>query len=475
MDITQLSYKYVLSMARKQKYNPQCVAIVNFFEKNDYTFLKQEMEKDIYSFCESNNHNIARDFVYKNDHFTPRNMYLINPVYYLYYTNIVFRIAEIYLGEKKGLDFSKDSMKIFYSGHLNLDASHDEIDSSSNYKSSYSRYQQERQKYTDYPVLKIDLKDFFNSIKTDLLIRKLRRCIGEHQIVGDLEKFLKHCDFENLPQLHFSIASSILSQIFLCEFDQQIENLILKEELTLIRFVDDMYIVYLDAEMDYKRNNRILNDINHFLWKDGLGLNTSKTQFLSPFDFKTEVELDFGDYGDYNEEQYFHSEKIIEDKVDAILANNNLILYINELSNLEEDKGIDFYEYKKLTDCYISIAGEDSRKVFNRIIYSGKWKELDNYQLKKVIKRWKYIQFNPSQFTVLYVLVCRHLEKQSLIDGSYIKSILNYLYQTQNFTFRDILVTVSYLFQNKKMNKELLNKINDINNEYVEFINKYIN
>ena len=471
MDIAQLSYTYVLSMAKTKKYNPQGVAILNFFEKYNYMSIKDELEKDVLEFCESNANYIARDFVYKNDHFTPRNMYLINPLYYLYYTFTVFKISEAYLEKETVLDFSRNNMKVFYSGHLDLDATDDEIVLNSNYSTSYINYQKERLKYIDCPVLKVDLKDFFNSIKTDLLIQKLRKRLGWHQAIDDLEYFFKHCGFDSLPQLHYSIASSILSQLFLYEFDQQIENLILMEDLVLIRFVDDMYVVYLDEEMNDRRNNQILNDINHFLWKDGLGLNSSKTQFLSPIDFKYEVELDLNDY---EEEKSFHSEKIIEDKVEEILLTNSLIKFINELSYVEEQKGIDLNEYKKLIDYYISINGEDSRKVLNNIIYSGKWRKIENSKLKDIVKKWKYIQFNPSQFTVLYVLVCRHLEKHSLIDGSYIKKVLKYLYKTPNFTFRDVLIIVAYLFQNKKMNEELLNKINDINKEYVEFINEYI-
>ena len=99
---------------------------------------------------------------------------------------------------------------------------------------------------------------------------------------------------------------------------------------------------------------------------------------------------------------------------------------------------------------------------------------MDEGNLFKLINNWRYILFNPSQFTILYVLVCRHLEHRKLIDGSNIKMVLNYLFSNESFTFRDTLVAISYLFQNKKKNNELLSKVKDVNPNYVEFIQKYI-
>ncbi|MCY8004446.1 reverse transcriptase domain-containing protein [Bacillus haynesii] len=471
MDLINLTYEYILSMSKSKKYNPQTIAIVNFFDKYGLSFIKTELERDVKEFCRINTHFKARDFIYKNDYFTPRNMYLISPLYYTYYTYIVFRIAKLFLNTDTKLDFSKNRMKIFYSGFLDTGSNAWEIGQNSKFNKSYNSFQKEREEYFDYPVLKIDLQDFFNSIKLKPLIIKLRRLLGENKIIDDLEYFLDFCGFDCLPQFHYSIASSILSQMYLREFDSKIENLVERENLILIRFVDDMYFIYLDGLMDYKRNNNLLNEISHLLWKEELVLNSSKTKFLSPDEYRYTVEVT----NDYDEERVsFASEKIIDERTKEIINKGYLIQLVNELCTLEKSSGIDLKKYREIMNKYISIEGEDNRKILNNIIFSGKWKQLSDKDLMKITENWRYIQFNPSQFTVLYILVCRHLENKNAISGSKIKQILNYLFRNTNFTFRDTLVAVAYLFQNKSKNNELLQKIEKINIDYVEFVREFI-
>lgn len=472
MDLINLTYEYILSMSKSKKYNPQTIANVKFFDKFGLSYIKTELERDVKEFCRRNLHFKARDFIYKNDHFTPRNMYLISPVYYTYYTYIVFRIAKLFLKTDTKLDFSKDRMNIFYSGFLDTSSNVWEIDQNSKFNKSYNRFQKEREKYFDYPVLKIDLQDFFNSIKLKSLIVKLKRLLGENKIIDDLEYFLEFCEFDCLPQFHYSIGSSILSQIYLQEFDLNIEKIVARENLNLIRFVDDMYFIYLDGVMDYKRNNNLLNEISHLLWNEELVLNSSKTKFLSPDEYKYTVEVITLDYGE--ERVSFTSEKIIDERTKEIINKGNLNQLVKELCTLEKISGIDLKKYKELMDIYISIEGEDNRKILNNIIFSGKWKVLSDKSLMKLVEDWKYIQFNPSQFTVLYILICRHLESKHVISGSKIKVILNYLFRNSNFTFRDTLVAVAYLFQNKNKNSELLEKIETINTDFVKFVKEFI-
>ncbi|WHY32323.1 RNA-directed DNA polymerase [Cytobacillus firmus] len=472
MDLINLTYEYILSMSKSKKYNPQTIANVNFFDEYGLSFIKSELERDVKEFCRRNPDYKARDFIYKNDYFTPRNMYLISPLYYTYYTYIVFRIAKLFLKTDTKLDFSKNRINIFYSGFLDTSSNVWEIDQNSKFNKSYKSFQKEREKYFDYPVLKIDLQDFFNSIKLKSLIGKLKRLLGDNKIIDDLEYFLDFCGFDCLPQFHYSIGSSILSQIYLQEFDLQIENIVARENLNLIRFVDDMYFIYLDGVMDFKRNNNLLNEISHLLWNEELVLNSSKTKFLSPDEYKYTVEVITLDYGE--ERISFTSEKIIDERTKEIINNGNLIQLVNELCNLEKISGIDLKKYKELMDKYISIEGEDNRKILNNIIFSGKWKVLSDKNIMKLVENWRYIQFNPSQFTVLYILVCRHLENKNVISGSKVKLILNYLFRNTSFTFRDTLVAVAYLFQNKNKNSELLKKIETINTDFVKFVKKFI-
>lgn len=472
MELLNLTYEYVLSMSKSKKYNPQTIANVKFFDRHGFSFIKTELERNVKEFCRRNPHFRARDFIYKNDYFTPRNMYLISPLYYTYYTYIVFRIAKLFLNTEDKLNFSKEKMNIFYSGFLDTGSTVWDIKQNSNFNKSYQSFQKEREKYFDYPVLKLDLQDFFNSIKLKSLIIKLKGLLGKHELIDDLEFFLEYCGFDCLPQFHYSIASSILSQFYLKEFDSKIENVVTRENLVLIRFVDDMYFIYLDGLMDSKRNNNLLNEISHLLWKEELVLNSSKTKFLSPDEYKYTVEVIPLDYDE--ERVSFTSEKVIDERTKEIINKGYLNQLVNELCTLEKINGIDLKKYKELMDVYISIEGEDNRKILNNIIYSGKWKVLSDKDLVRLVENWEYVQFNPSQFTVLYILICRHLENKNIISGSKIKRILNYLFRNTSFTFRDTLVAVAYLFQNKNKNNKILGKIENINRDYVLFIKEFI-
>lgn len=457
-------------MSNSKQHNPQTIANINVLSRYGPAGIKIELGKDVKKFCEDNPPKKARDFVYKSDYFTPRNMYLISPLYYAYYTNIVFKIASFFLINGSKLDFSNNRMKIFYSGLLDINSTHKEVEKNAMFNKSYKSFQKEREIHFGKPVLKIDLQDFFNSIKIKPLIKKLKDLLGDQKIINDLEYLLTFLDFQCLPQFHYSIASSILSQIYLLNFDSKINRTLEINNLYLIRFVDDMFIIHLDGEMNHKKDNSLLNEISYYLWEDELVLNSSKTKVLSPEEYKTTVELMDIEY----EETSYSSEKIIDERSNEIINNGNLITLIEKLCDLEKSVGIDLKRYRELVNEYISIGGDDTRKVLNNIIFSKKWNKLSDDNLMIVIRNWKYIMFNPSQFTIFYILVCRHLETKKLINGTNIKSILNYLFKNDNFTFRDTLIAVAYLFQNKKKNEELLNKVELVNPDYVGFIESFI-
>ncbi|AQQ52238.1 RNA-directed DNA polymerase [Planococcus lenghuensis] len=470
LDIPMLTLRYGESLSKSKLYNPQTISILNLIKKNENNVLLNELEKGVEEFCEDNTLHISRDFVYKNDYFTPRNMHLISPLYYLYYTKIVFEIARSYLNGMETLNFSSKRLKSFYSGRLEFSLDKEKVSENSNFNSSYKHFQKEREKYFGHPALKIDLKDFFSSIKVVNLKEKLEKHIGRNPAIDDLVLFYSFCGFSSLPQFHYSIASSILSQFYLQDFDNKMKSLLDEEELILIRFVDDMFIIPEDKTVVEKRNNTLLQIINHWLWEDELVLNSSKTKLLSA----EEYEIDFQTLLDYEENNSFLSEKKIEEQAKEIISNGNFKYLLLELNKLEKDEGVNLSAYKSLTDEYVSIGGEDTYKIINNIIYSRKWEMMNDKDLIEIIKKWKYVLYNPSQFTVLYVMICRYLENRSKVDGSPIRKLLNYLLRRDNFTFRDTLVAAAYLFQNKKKHSDLLDKISAINNDYVKFMKMYI-
>ncbi|MGG0330288.1 RNA-directed DNA polymerase [Priestia megaterium] len=468
-----LAYDYVLFMSQSKKYNAQTLANVCLLEKLGKKEVVKILQRPLSVFAKNHHYDKVRDFVYKSDYFTPRNIYLINPLFYVYYTYLAFTLVELFLKDAYDLDFSKENMKIFYSGFLSLESSKDEIRENSKFNKSYNLFQEERKKYFGNPVLKIDIQDFFNSIKVNSLINKLNRLLGPQEIIDQLEYFFNYCKLESLPQFHYSIASSILSQIYLNDFDSKMSVFTRKENLHLIRFVDDMFIVHLDGREDRNKDNYILNEISYFLWQDELVLNTSKTKILTSAEYADNYELV---ESEYEEMSSFFSERLVEERAEEIIDNGEFILLIDKLCKLEKSDGMDLKEYKNLITKHISIEGEDSNKVINNIIFSGKWKNLEVNNLKKIVHKWKYILFNPNQFTVLYIMVYQYLEEIGAVEEKDVQTyeVLDYLFKSKGFNFRDSLVAVSYLFQNNLRNQELLDKIKEINPNYVEFIRTYI-
>lgn len=470
--IKDMAYEYVINM--KHGYNPQIIANRKYLNSLKKDYVLNILDLSVETFCKTYKPFKVRDFVYKNDYFTPRNMYLINPLYYLYYTYLVFLITKEYFG-KNEINFSKKNMSIFYSGYLNFGFSKIQIRKNVMYYSSYKRFQKVLRRYRGKPALKIDIKDFFNSIKVNELITKLRNMLGDIKYVNDLKVFFEYCEIDSLPQFHFSIASSILSQFYLTDFDSKLQRLLINDNLQLIRYVDDMYILFLDGIEDNKKANELLNEISFYLWEDLLVLNSSKTEFLSASQFN----LISDTLKDSYEENYynkFSSSSIIENHAINIIEAGKLNFVVETLCDIEKYHGIDLQLYRKLMEEHISINGGEVNKVLNNILFSEKWKVLSETDLLKLVENWKYIYFNPYHFTILYLKIYRYLEKKGVInnDGQKIRRILNHLFKNDRFTLRDTLIAVTYLFQSNLKHRDLINKIREVNPDYVNFIQCFI-
>lgn len=468
-EILDLAYKYVKAVSKSKNYNLQAIANTNFINNYKKEDILNDLRLNVKKFCKYNKHDSVRDFVYKNDYFTPRKMYLISPICYLYYTYLVFRIAHIFIMDKDILDFSIKNVDVFYSGKLVFEDKY--IYQNSKFNESYSDFKERCSSFIGRPALKIDISNFFDSIKIKNLIDKLRRIINNSEIINDLEYFFNFLRIDSLPQYHYSLASSILSQFYLIDFTNSLNESCEENNLYCIRFVDDMYIIHLEDSEDYnKKNNMLLNEFSYFLWKDSLALNFNKTKMLTSEEFKKE-----NDFIDFSYFEPYSIEKIVNLKIREIINNKLLTKFIRALNRLEKDKGLDLAEYKKLVNKYISIEGDNSNKVINSLIYS-KWKRIPLEDMHFIINNWRFILFNPSQFTILYISIYRHLEKLKEIDnsGGKIKKILSFLFSDKTFTIRDSLVAITYLIQSKFRHKDLMNKIGEINNEYSAYVNKYL-
>ena len=93
--LLKLAFDYIYSISSKKRYNIQSMAILNYFNiKENQVQLNKDFYLGDYKLFKSEMESLkVKDFTYKNDYFTPREMYLIPPSYYLYYTFQVFKLC----------------------------------------------------------------------------------------------------------------------------------------------------------------------------------------------------------------------------------------------------------------------------------------------------------------------------------------------------------------------------------------------
>lgn len=480
-ELLNLAFQYIINMANAKPYNIQAKAISNYFERGTNNLPekdKYELEYD--EFIKNYPINSAKDFIYKKDYYTTREMYLISPQHYLYYTYHTFKILHTIFHGVTAIDFSIYNFKVFYSGQISFkNTTNGVVKNNSNFNNSYNQFQEERNAFVGNKVLAIDIQDFFKSIHCDKLIKILKKMDTSklcEKSINNLAEFYKKNDFISLPQLHYSIASSALSQLYLDNFTKKMSKILAKEQCIAVRFVDDIYI-QLPKYKRQKAVNNMLNRLTFHLWKDGLNLNSAKTKVLNNKSYKKLVELVDEDYLISNRKSNYNTEKLISRKVDHLLNNNGHILlaFFKELKNIEHSNGIDLKMYNNLIDNFISIDGDHATKVINNLIYSEKWKFLDSDVLYSLLKDNSYVFFNPSQFMIFFMRVNHHLELIDKVKLSFIDNFVTNLKRNEEFTFRESIVTIQFFLQNKTIDPELVIKMKDVNHAYVNYIDTYIN
>lgn len=483
-ELLMMSYRYVLEMAKSKPYNIQCIAIKKFFEsKKNHPSIDFSYHNDYIIFCEKHPINRAKDFVYKKDYYTTREMYLISPPHYLYYTFIVFKYFYKTFG-RVVVDFSTTNCQINYSGIISF-TKEEPIKNLSNFNYSYESFQDKKNEFIGNKVLTIDIQDFFKNISSKKLIDKLKKkdlskkCEKD---INNLEQFFYLNFFNHLPQLHYSIASSSLSQFYLIDFSSEMDKILSKEQCEGVRFVDDMFIK-LPKGKRTKTINNMLNEFTYHLWCDGLNLNTSKTKILDKNKYEKNVELMEGSYFDEqtrkiikNKKRKFPTEKLIADKVDKLLINKAQLLeaFLSELKSLDKIKGIDLTEYHKLVNKYIAINGDHASKVINNLIYGNKWKVLNADTLNRLISTNRFIFFNPSQFTTFFILIHEHLRLVKKLDDDFLSTLINSLKQQNTYTLRECIITIQHFLQIRILDSELEKKMTVVNKELVDYLQRYI-
>lgn len=252
----------------------------------------------------------------------------------------------------------------------------------------------------DFLVIRLDIKDFFNSIPSHRLIDKLRTGCLLSSIELYLVKEAMKLSSSGLPP-GLSISSS-LSEIYLERLDFQLKRLHPRLNC-YYRYVDDIILI-LNGYFTPEEEAKIKIDINSIFKECTLDINKSKERYIR-ISYKPDPAVSF-EYLGY---------KFIKDK------NKKVSLYISEskLKKFYNKINFSFYEYRRKgnfsllferlllllnKNLFLSIKpffSKDGKiKTKTRLSYFGllesykfielsQWSELDKFIIRKInsIKR----------------------------------------------------------------------------------------
>ena len=136
-------------------------------------------------------------------------------------------------------------------------------------------------------------------------------------------------------------------------------------------------------------------------------------------------------------------------------------------------EGFSLSEYSDILKLFIEVEGGGISKVFNQLMYSGAYKRIGVTALREILEHPYFIVFNPSQFTILYIIVNDYV--RSKVVGEDFLYRLEELVEEEMDLKKAIIISTMFLQKHKYSNfVRKLDYLTEVNRQYVEFINKYI-
>jgi hypothetical protein len=420
-----------------------------------------------------------RDFLYKNDYMTPRMSVLMTPRAYCYFTYqafmLVYKIFEIGLVDDT-LSFSTNHVKVFYAGRLNFKGN--SLFKNATYNDSFKEFQKRRFEYRGFRILKLDIQDFFLGIKPALFLFEVQKiCKSKHisapNELSNIIALMNYCGYSSLPQCQSSTAASILSQLYLTRFTEFLENLCLKHDLEIVRYVDDMYI-RLPDKCPNRLVNYLIEQISSELWKYGLNLNTNKIKLFSIREYEK-----FTEWANQSAESGtpFQVSENINNKVKLLLENNgsSLVEYFSKIENLRLRHGYDMQRYGKLTSKFFQVGSDNVNKVQNSLIFGGLWKgKLGIAEKEKIDSMAAVIGFDPAKYVTFFLMIETNLE--SITHKSVYNGVKNFIQKEHkmmiddSYTIRNGITDSQYFIQKRKFLDKSDYRLIEVNKPYMQFI-----
>lgn len=486
------SYLYCKNLAKFNNYKIQFIALNNFFsQQNRKGFhATRHLKSDICTNFDVKQQKFSlfiKDFAFKNDFMTPRQSILFTPKAYLYYTYQTFYLVNILVNNgvidtstNRDISFSTSHVHIYYAGILNFSII---TDKNANYKKSYNQFRQNLKKFKGHKVIKLDIQDFFLGISISNLKKslykqgqKFKKNSDMYRTINNIINFLIYSEYTSLPQSQGSLASSLLSQIYLIDFTNDLENLCMMRDIEIVRYVDDMYLK-MPKNIQKKNMNEIINYISSSLWKYNLSLNSKKVKVFEEDEFENTIQKENIAASDTNNDKLIISSQIIN-KVNELLDNDGKKLkeFWDKVEQLYSTDGNNMTRYNEIFIEYFSIDKEDANKVLNSLIFSNNWKgNLSINTIQYLLNFLSIITFDPEKYIILLLNFEKWLESKKIyiqisvkeFIGNFVKTGKNYY----GYSIREGLMEVIYYSQTKNfVNNDRGINIANLSSNFREFL-----
>lgn len=144
-----------------------------------------------------------------------------------------------------------------------------------------------------------------------------------------------------------------------------------------------------------------------------------------------------------------------------------------ELNELWKKEGFALSGYSEILKSFIEVEHGGITKVFNQLMYDKAYKCISVNMLRRILEDSSFIVFNPSQFTILFIIVNDYIRSKGESKDFLYK--LEELVEEEMDLKKAIIISTMFLQKYKYGNFiEKLSYLTEVNKQYVAFINKYI-
>jgi AbiA family abortive infection protein len=398
-----------------------------------------------------------------------RNASLASPLFYLLFLTIGKKISKHFQSERQ------DDILVFYAGNYTNDRYYYEKE----YDAYYKCVNNLSQHYSYF--LKTDIKDFFSNINVNKLFKIINNRVNKQGVFLSQKELLVYKELllylgqGEFPLIENSVVSSFLSTIvYLEKPDMNLHWFLTNKEagikeFVMIRYVDDLYILF-NSDIQYDKLppilNRIINYYSSELKMLNLSLNRNKTIFKETNEINNELKKSL------YEEKYNKKKFNITNFVSTTVLINFLERLKYSLSKCE----LDVNKYIEIVNEVFVIKNTEynPQVVFNSLAFQDHLLFRDGIFIERILEivndDYNFLKLDPKRLVIILLKT-----KNELL----IKTFLDKLFKSQKNNIWDVYDTslmITYFMQRGFQHRDLLNvlreKEKNIFNYYSLFCDK---